>query len=62
MECASRARAALVTGHVWAALLVGLVLGVVAGFRLGTWWLPSLLGKIEALAIRGRVRNYRRRR
>jgi hypothetical protein len=38
------------TERMWAALLVGLVVGIVAGFRLGTWYLPALLGKIEAWA------------
>ena len=50
------------TGHMWAALLVGLVVGIAAGFRLGTWYLPALLGKIEAWALRGRIKQYRRRR
>ena len=50
------------TERMWGALLVGLVLGIVVGFQLGTWYLPALLGRIEAWAIRGRVRNYRRRR
>jgi uncharacterized membrane-anchored protein YhcB (DUF1043 family) len=50
------------TAHMWAALLVGLVVGIPVGFRIGTWYLPALLGKIEALALRGRIKQYRRRR
>jgi uncharacterized membrane-anchored protein YhcB (DUF1043 family) len=50
------------TGHMWAALLIGLVVGIIAGFRLGTWYLPAMLGKIEAWALRGRIKQYRRRR
>jgi len=50
------------TGHVWAVFAVGLVLGVAAGFRLGTWWLPSLLGRMEAWGLRRNIKAYRRRR
>jgi hypothetical protein len=50
------------TGHMWAALLVGLAVGIIAGFRLGTWYLPAMLGKIEAWALRGRIKQYRKRR
>ena len=45
----------------WGALIVGLIVGLGVGFRFGTWWLPSLLGKISALGIRRDIRNYRRR-
>ena len=50
------------TEQAWIALLAGLVVGIAAGFRLGTWYLPAMLGKIEAWALRGRIKQYRRRR
>lgn len=50
------------TTSMWVALLIGLVVGIVAGFRVGTWYLPAMLGKIEAWALRGRIKQYRRRR
>ena len=50
------------TTHMWAAFLVGLAVGLGVGFRFGTWYLPAMLGKIEAWALRGRIKQYRKRR
>ena len=48
--------------HQWqAVVVVAFVVGNLTGFRLGTWWLPSLIGKMEAWGLRRNIRNYRRR-
>ena len=49
------------TSQAWWAFLVGLVVGGLAGFRLGMFYLPALLGKIAAWGIRKDIRSYRRR-
>ena len=47
--------------HLWIAFLVGLVVGLAAGFRWGTYYLPSLIGRMSAWALRGDIRRYRKR-
>ena len=45
----------------WLVFVLGLVLGIGLGWRLGTWYIPLLLGKMATWAMRGDIRRYKRR-